>query len=722
MAAAAQDGVSRATWFKAVLFNLWMFGALRVLIDNSRNIPRTDISDASSTPSAISSRSSSSLAHKQNSSSTLAEKDHDSLRPILAKAEQERDFAKQDANAAKKQAESLLKKLEEANTQIQKIQKEHEDDQLQQKLLLRADHGKDKHEAKQYTQKAMLEIKTDRDKAQQEAKKLQNQLEQLKAELELEKKRKKTKEQPVTTTTVVNTDSASPVVTTNVKEEDKNKGPQGTTGGNTDAASQGQSSTSSTADLEHKKIRKRYHKQTRLDLAKTFELPPNGKLMPNADPQHSTKRLEDSGLPETISLFSNLYNPDAYSKAVQKRHLCIAKIRRHQVDVLSPLILGQDPPKRQPPHNYLMIVDPSYHANVGDTMLSLGELTFASRLGFANEQMIQCHYAQAGKHFYPCEETLQNQSSLFWDQPNNPGIINPPLPPVAMWQAGGNWGDVWRVAQPKRIQSMTQILSTNHTLIGMPQSLVYESPQKGDADAQKMRDNILQGIYGNRPDPSILDTKAGLETVQSRVYFTWREYESHEKAKEMYPFATNLVVPDIAFQIGPYEPIRQSEAAIPKPGAEKVDIVFFLRSDKESAVAGGHRSREYIQDVLTNVTQTAKNGNKNVTFTIVDWQDRIKLFDDRHPLSLVSAIKLLSLGRVVVCDRLHATILAYLTGLPLVYIDQMYGKISKTLRVAFDSWPGDDGCHDTETTMVAKASDLSDATRKALDFLGKYNL
>ena len=441
-----------------------------------------------------------------------------------------------------------------------------------------------------------------------------------------------------------------------------------------------------------------------LDMSKEFQLPPKGSFMRNSNvnKRRVASRFENTALPEIIPLFSKQYNSSAYSKGVQSRHMCIAKIRQVHETALAPYVIGkQKPPttNSQPQNIYAMLVDPSYHGNVGDTMLTLGELYFMARLGFDNDQIIQCHVIQAQRYFHDCGSTLKSVNKTLSQ-------------PVAMWNAGGNWGDLWGIQQP-RMKSFVDILSTNHRLLGMPQSLFYQNEKTEKGDVKIIRDNIIRGLRG---DDSMLNTTAGLETAQSRVIFTWREYESYEKAKELYPFVTNVVVPDIAFQLGPFEPMREPN------NPKNVDIVFFLRADKESELTkSGQRSRQHVQEALNKISQT-KSNSKNLTFTIVDWGDRRSLFGDKHTLSIVTAIKLLSLGRVVVADRLHATILTYLTGLPVVYIDQITGKLTKTLRVAFDSWPGSDGCHDTETSMVAKAANLSDAAEKAVEFLDKYSL
>jgi hypothetical protein len=57
---------------------------------------------------------------------------------------------------------------------------------------------------------------------------------------------------------------------------------------------------------------------------------------------------------------------------------------------------------------------------------------------------------------------------------------------------------------------------------------------------------------------------------------------------------------------------------------------------------------------------------------------------------------------------------------PIVYVDQSYGKHNKTFDVAFDSWEA--GCGDYKTNMVAEGKSFEDALRKAIHFLCVYKL
>ena len=143
------------------------------------------------------------------------------------------------------------------------------------------------------------------------------------------------------------------------------------------------------------------------------------------------------------------------------------------------------------------------------------------------------------------------------------------------------------------------------------------------------------------------------------------------------------------------------------------DLLVLLRDDHESLYAP-QRNRRSFRDLLDAVP-----GASRLTFSIVDWKDRLDRFHSKDIFFTDTAIRLLASGRVVICDRLHAAILAYLAGLPFIYVDQISGKITKTLAVAMES--GGSACAQ-EGAQWASATNLTDAIRQAVDFLERYQL
>ena len=78
---------------------------------------------------------------------------------------------------------------------------------------------------------------------------------------------------------------------------------------------------------------------------------------------------------------------------------------------------------------------------------------------------------------------------------------------------------------------------------------------------------------------------------------------------------------------------------------------------------------------------------------------------------------LLNTGRVIVTDRLHGSIFAFLMNKPHVIIDQSYNKITNTREVAFGV---STSCSDNKKLRYEKASSLEEAVSIASDMLNTY--
>ena len=256
-------------------------------------------------------------------------------------------------------------------------------------------------------------------------------------------------------------------------------------------------------------------------------------------------------------------------------------------------------------------------------------------------------------------------------------------------------------AQHVRIPSIKTILENNYRLIGLPQSLFYLNETLKKLDVISIKEKVALGLGLTKPgrlpwdpvDTSALDSAKGIKLAKSKVVLMWREKESYKEAMKLYPFVSNMVVPDMAFQLGPYAPIR-------KHPEKAVDIIVFLRDDIESQVYSKRNFMEVMKLLPT----------PGLTFKIVDWPSRLAMFDTTDYFFTNSSIELLSLGKVVVCDRLHAAILSYISGMPFVYIDQVSGKITKTLSAAFDNIGV---CLDKKRSRWARATTLEEALAKA---------
>ena len=175
--------------------------------------------------------------------------------------------------------------------------------------------------------------------------------------------------------------------------------------------------------------------------------------------------------------------------------------------------------------------------------------------------------------------------------------------------------------------------------------------------------------------------------------------------------------------IGPLE-----ETSVWNKKKEKVDILFLLREDKESKYPE-YRDHANIRNILEENPLSA-----HLSFDVVDWWDNNKyldlaLMDPPAPqfehkvlnegkfdymAMFRKSTAMFSSSRVVITDRLHASILAFLLHKPHVYLDQSYGKIRLTREVAFNT---STFCQDTHRLRFAQAENIRQAVSLAVEMV-----
>ena len=82
-----------------------------------------------------------------------------------------------------------------------------------------------------------------------------------------------------------------------------------------------------------------------------------------------------------------------------------------------------------------------------------------------------------------------------------------------------------------------------------------------------------------------------------------------------------------------------------------------------------------------------------------------------------TSIAMFAGGRVLITDRLHSSILAFLLHKPHIFVDQMYGKISKTREVAFNA---SEKCGNREEMKYDEAGNLEEAVLRAAKLLSDH--
>lgn len=274
------------------------------------------------------------------------------------------------------------------------------------------------------------------------------------------------------------------------------------------------------------------------------------------------------------------------------------------------------------------LVDFPSHQNAGDSLIYAGERAYLDRAGIAVD--------------YICDADRFDPQTLRARVPEGPILLH----------GGGNFGDRWAPFQLFRERVVSEF--HDRQIIMLPQSMEFHS----DAALEQTKK-----VFGAHPNMTLM----------------MREQRSFAEA--LYHFGDhNAVVycPDMAFGVGrlPYS-----------GGTGAVEIVKLMRRDSESA---GHR--QFVTDHNTIELDWGLSGLDQVAWKTVRAPGRIaakvpataptlypllsRSYGAQSALNLRRARKTLGIGRIVVTDRLHAAVLGGLMGVPVIALDNAYGKVS----------------------------------------------
>ncbi|MGY1659604.1 polysaccharide pyruvyl transferase family protein [Geodermatophilus sp. SYSU D00705] len=298
----------------------------------------------------------------------------------------------------------------------------------------------------------------------------------------------------------------------------------------------------------------------------------------------------------------------------------VAEIQRRSIDVLG-RFLG--------PGEQVALLDFPSHQNAGDSLIYLGESEYLERLGVSVQYVADIARFDVGL----LRRRLQHNSTL---------LLN----------GGGNLGDRWSDIQ----------LFRERIIEAFPDRRIIQLPQSTDfSEAESLQ--RTQAVFGSHPD----------------LILMMREQRSLAFAREHFsaPGTTVVHCPDAAFGVGVHRP-----AAPPT-----VDVLALLRRDSEAVTRSfdfpglevlrddwglsGWRDRQWRLSRVPGRLQRYVPKAAGVLYPAV-----ARSYELQARINIRDAIEKLSRGRVVVTDRLHAAVLGGLCGLPVVALDNAYGKVS----------------------------------------------
>ena len=300
-----------------------------------------------------------------------------------------------------------------------------------------------------------------------------------------------------------------------------------------------------------------------------------------------------------------------------------------------------------------IIIDYPNHSNIGDSAIYLGELEILKIIFKKNPKLV----AEISDICIPRVDSCSWKGPIFL-------------------HGGGNFGDLW----PRHQQFREDVIRRfpGRKIIQLPQSIHFKSQENLEKAAK---------VIDAHPDFVLMV----------------RDRPSFDLAKTAFKCDVRLV-PDMAFMMGPVQPT-----------APECDILCLIRTDQESRLgsgqiaASGAASRQVVdwpeetdrRSLFERLPRVVRRqipprfqGYRPASVDAYEWLARQRV---------ARGFEILSRGKVVLTDRLHAHILSLLLGKPHVVLDNSYGKISNFIA----AWTqGQDfvQAQDLETAMAAAAA------------------
>jgi exopolysaccharide biosynthesis predicted pyruvyltransferase EpsI len=214
---------------------------------------------------------------------------------------------------------------------------------------------------------------------------------------------------------------------------------------------------------------------------------------------------------------------------------------------------------------------------------------------------------------------------------------------------------------------------------------------------------------------SIVKNDSDTFELNKNLVIALRSNHSYQFAIENFEKTKTILVPDIAFFLGNITPLI----------SPIYDILILRRLDKESKFTKTIWENAYEEHLTlrysfidvdwhnyTEPKSLLSMGYYKANFVSAPQNSSLyleKIADQRNRL----INKIMSQGKVIVTDRLHASIYAVLLGKPHVIVDDRYKKIFHTRENAFQNKPE---CG-SEHIQSYYARNPRDAIKKAVEFL-----
>ncbi|WP_157239751.1 polysaccharide pyruvyl transferase family protein [Catenuloplanes japonicus] len=293
-----------------------------------------------------------------------------------------------------------------------------------------------------------------------------------------------------------------------------------------------------------------------------------------------------------------------------------------------------------PGGTHVALLDFPAHDNAGDSLIHLGQMAHLRRLGLVVR--------------YLADDRTYSPTVLRKRHPAGPIFI----------QGGGNLGDLWPLRQDFRERLLRE--HPDRPIVQLPQSMDFRD---------RTRRSRASAAFHAHPDLTLL----------------LRDETSLGRARDAFPGVRTEFCPDLAPGVGPQT----------RTGPVTHDVVLLMRTDGEQT--GNHRI-VVPRGATTLRTDWGFRGTDRLRWDLLRAPSALarhvpslrgplqgtveRTFDAIAEHNVERARAVLSQGRVVVTDRLHAAVLGALMSIPVVALDNCSGKISAAYDAYLHALPG----------------------------------
>lgn len=275
--------------------------------------------------------------------------------------------------------------------------------------------------------------------------------------------------------------------------------------------------------------------------------------------------------------------------------------------------------------NVILFLAPDY-GNIGDQMIQSAEVDFIKEIYEDKVNVIQIRVSETYTYLKSIRKQLKETD-------------------VICLVGGGSFGDLY----PKAYFGRNFLVKyfNNHKIVQFPQSLIFT-----DTDYGRALLNKSISILGEHKD----------------LTMSGRESKSYSEMKALFKKNNVLNNPDIVFfykgKIDKYFNLDVNE--------KKYDVMFTIREDDEKKISNDKIAS--LKELVRSEGLSTIDKDSTINAEIYRYEN--------NDFYMREHMKMASESKVIVTDRLHGMIFAYLVGTPCVVLPNTNHKISGT----FDDW------------------------------------